>query len=337
MSLLNCYDGKLSMADAIACSFHEFAFSNSVISAIFATYLFLYFRGNTVWKWLFFNCLMAFIAYQLNAIAQAAPFDRGYFKKACAPLSMLFWSLAEFGDVLLFFIRYKIVKSSPMERSFLMYFFGVFTCAVITRIVDLGFVVKWGEMHTLKQEGVWVIEPIYFTFVFMCEVVLQARYVASVLAMKNVSRSHLMWTLLRSSGARFCFVTIPLFARIIEQFRTPNVGDPRMQWIWTFSAAVNLFTMFDLLMLKYELAVGDKKPVLANKSPNARSTLDLIGSFERTVESVGKHGGWGKQLWERFPFFSIGFASDGSRFGEKWVAADGGDAGIDAWNTFFFY
>ncbi|KAJ3043497.1 hypothetical protein HDV00_004886 [Rhizophlyctis rosea] len=195
--------------------------------------------------------------------------------RICGPLALVLWSCSEIGDVILFYIRYKIVKASPLEPLFRVFFYGALSCAVILRLADIGAAIKVGETHS-TEPGVRPIEPTYFVFLLMIEVVLQTRYVLDVTRLKTVNGKGLFWTLLRSAGARFSFITIPLLVRIAFQYSTFNIETPAMQWIWTFTSAVNLFTMFDLLMLKHELSI------------NAQGKSDEDSKARRPSEQTGQ-------------------------------------------------
>ncbi|KAJ3034514.1 hypothetical protein HDV00_004979 [Rhizophlyctis rosea] len=260
------------------CAFGNYPYANSVVCVILGTYLCVYFRQNTIWRWLLFNVWTAWAAYQLDQIQQAyfylpsSPMQNNpLITRTIAPLCILLWSLSELGDTILFYKRYLIIKQTPVETWFKTSFLTFLTLAVGARLYHIGIVIRdGGTLGVTHSPGFHYVEPTYFLFVLICEVLVQGRYLESLLRMRGVARGKLVWVLLKGAGARMGFITVPLAARIIYQFTSTTTGLPMYQWIWTFTAAVNLFTMIDLLMLKYELAAGqnrrDRTPVLPPKA-----------------------------------------------------------------------
>jgi hypothetical protein len=167
------------------------------------------------------------------------------------PICLIFWSTAELGDVWLFYHRYVIVKVTPIERWFKVYFGFWLICAFIVRGTDIVISGVQGAIHSTSA-GVQYIEPTYFVCILFCEIILQVRYVLAITSLDTVTKVKMFATLARSAGARFLLVTVPMLARTIAEYTAP-VGDPSVIIAVNFSTAVNLFTMFDLLLMKYEL------------------------------------------------------------------------------------
>ncbi|KAJ3036744.1 hypothetical protein HDV00_002404 [Rhizophlyctis rosea] len=216
--------------------------------------------------------------------------------------ALIFWSAGEMGDIILFYERFKIVHTTAIEKWFLFIFFGSFTLAVGTRSVDIYFAGKLGVLHDMKDSTfVWLIEPTYLMFLLICEVLLQWRYTKSVLRFAkgaNVAKKALLLTLLRSAGARFLMILLPMLARGIISYVHKDQNDPSRVMSVAFNTSVNLFTMVDLLMLKYEL-LNQSRNKSASRNVSSQMTWDGEGSVtmpsftHNSATQSGIRGEWG--------------------------------------------
>ncbi|KAJ3042179.1 hypothetical protein HDV00_008066 [Rhizophlyctis rosea] len=246
----------------MACTFAYYGYSITVMMAILSAYLIVYFRGKTVWIWLFVNCIFMFLGQEILTAINATPTASPIAVRILNPICLIFFSISEMGDIILFYERYKIVKRTPMEKWFYSLFFGFFSCAAITRLADVVIAAVQGQLHSRKTEGgvnVQYIEPTYLLFLLCCEILLQIRYIGSVSSFKSMTKATIAFTLLRSAGARFMFILLPMFARIVTAYIYLNIDAPTYVMMVAFSTTANLFTMFDLLMLKIELGASRSK------------------------------------------------------------------------------
>ncbi|KAJ3049939.1 hypothetical protein HK097_009081 [Rhizophlyctis rosea] len=264
----------------IACSFNTYGYSLSIMMVIVSSYLCFYFNGRKVWAWLFGNCFFMFLGHEtyivLNSLVNrdSPPTLSLTLKQYLFPISLIFWSLSEMGDIILFYERFKIVHAAPIEKWFLSLFFGSLSCALVTRSVDIYYA---GQKHELHDQSVWMIEPTYLVFLLVCEGLLQWRYTVSVMRFAkgaNVARKALLLTLLRSAGARFLMILVPMLARSILSYIHKDQNDPRRVMTVAFNTSVNLFTMVDLLMLKYELLNQSRNKTASRMSSTLTGTWD---------------------------------------------------------------
>jgi len=230
--------------------FQDFKFMNSLLMAMFSTYCFMYFGNQMIWRWLLFNTWCAFIAFELYTVFESyeEPVAMG---RWAVPTALFFWSCNEIGDIILFYYRYLIVKTEPVEKWFLGSFFGFLFAGFVTRFTQFCLQAKYGGWN-IPMKGSQYLEPIYFMFLLICELELQIRYVLAVLGMKGLGRQGMVGVFMRSAGARMIAVTAPLAWRMVTQFAADDKGAANTV-AKAFHTSVNLFTLLDLLLMKIEI------------------------------------------------------------------------------------
>lgn len=89
--------------------------------------------------------------------------------------------------------------------------------AILTRLLDVGMVIWKANLHDGSEIAnglkIQYIEPTYLLFLLGCELLIQYKYFKELFERGGGKREKLGWTLLRSSGARFLLIVIPMFAR----------------------------------------------------------------------------------------------------------------------------
>lgn len=260
----------------LAASFDGFRYFNSLLQAIFSTYCFFFFGNQMIWRWLLFNTWCSFIAFETWTTFEAYgwPEEAG---KGIVPFCVLFWSLNEIGDIFLFYYRYLIVKTEPVEMWFRFAFFVPLGGGILTRFIQFCLHALHGGWD-LPEPGSQYLEPIYFLFLLTCEVLLQVRYLLAVRSMGGIGGNAMLKIFLRSAGARMFAVTAPLLVRMAAQFSASK--SPIVTIAVNFHTAVNMFTLLDLLLMKIELkeASGSKvaaqsKLISSNQQGTATRTV----------------------------------------------------------------
>eukprot|EP00475_Leptophrys_vorax_P039286 TRINITY_DN70723_c0_g1_i1.p1 TRINITY_DN70723_c0_g1~~TRINITY_DN70723_c0_g1_i1.p1 ORF type:complete len:293 (-),score=62.37 TRINITY_DN70723_c0_g1_i1:26-859(-) len=269
----------------MAKQFDNFPYCNSMFCAMLSCYALAYFGPQLVWKWLCFNSVSMFVAFEIyhSWIAAGSHVDAG---RGLIPMAMLFWSMAEVGDVVLFYKRFCIVQVGEIPSWLRNWFRGWIACAIVTRTIDI-VMGSLNGLHAESNPNLRYIEPTYFVCLWMVEVVLQYNYFTALLKMKGVTRTVFLAKLLRSAGTRFLLITIPMFARATAEFSGSVNTDPSVTIAVSFSTAVNLFTLIDLLLTKYEMeTVKSTDPMNLMTSPPRKETKQgLSSSSGRIVTS----------------------------------------------------
>eukprot|EP00475_Leptophrys_vorax_P043677 TRINITY_DN8488_c0_g1_i1.p1 TRINITY_DN8488_c0_g1~~TRINITY_DN8488_c0_g1_i1.p1 ORF type:complete len:339 (-),score=79.91 TRINITY_DN8488_c0_g1_i1:102-1118(-) len=292
-SLVNCVDYGLGW-DYMARQLDIFRYTNALFCTLLSAYTFFYFRGQTVWKWIFFNSISMFTAFLMDGALKSTGTAGGQSvaNHIVSPIALIFWSMGEMGDVVLFYKRFGLVHVTEIPIWLQRWFQVWLSFAIVVRLIDIGYAAFDGGLHSATAK---YIEPCYFFCLWMIEVVLQYKYFITLVEMRDISRDVFMSKLIRSAGARFVLISVPMFCRIIAQM-AGSVTSPWAVVFINFSTAVNLFSMFDLLLLKYEMAEMKNAAAIEREASKQQVPLslkasnDALSGSNRTVTNTAASG-----------------------------------------------
>jgi len=91
-------------------------------------------------------------------------------------IASVFWAIGELGDVWLFYLRFLYTAADKVDSRIKSIFYLFFSTAVMVRIVDI--VLKGLDVMPNGEKGTkfpleYLVEPIYFSLIWITDVGLQ--------------------------------------------------------------------------------------------------------------------------------------------------------------------